>query len=226
MSSRSAARRPVPPRGLERLDDQRALRVRWADAPPREVHAHPAAVHLRAARTRRRALEPQVVPPDLPALVQEHGPLDDVGELPHVAGPGVGGEPRFGVGLEAFRPPVLLCRLGQEGAGGGGGGVGAPRGGGGGGGLGGAAVKAPRSKPKIADSRSAAGMAAQFPSTNGRSARGLRSWMVRATRPLPVPVSPVMRMAGAAACPPSSVASRSTCALSWRGGWGSPRRGL
>src|SRR3972149_3637542 len=71
-----------------------------------------------------------------PPRGKEPAPPDDVGGLPHVAGPGVGGEPRFGVGLEAFRPPVLLCRLGQEGAGGRGGGCGARGGGGGGGGRG------------------------------------------------------------------------------------------
>src|SRR3972149_5671981 len=94
---REKSTRPPPlPRGLGRLADHRAPRVRWAAPPPREAPAPPAAVHLRAARTRRRALEPQVVPPDLPALVQEHGPLDDVGELPHGAGPGGGGVPGLG----------------------------------------------------------------------------------------------------------------------------------
>jgi hypothetical protein len=37
------------------------------------------------------------------------------------------------------------------------------------------------------------GMAAQLTATKGRDLRGLRSWRVRATSSLPVPLSPVMR---------------------------------
>ena len=44
---------------------------------------------------------------------------------------------------------------------------------------------------------------AQFTSTNGALARGLRSWIIRATQPLPVPLSPV-----------SSTVVRSLCARS------------
>ena len=40
---------------------------------------------------------------------------------------------------------------------------------------------------------------AQFTSTNGALARGLRSWIIRATQPLPVPLSPVEQHRGALA---------------------------
>ena len=39
---------------------------------------------------------------------------------------------------------------------------------------------------------SVSGIAAQLTATNGRDLRGLKSWSVRATNSLPVPLSPVM----------------------------------
>ncbi len=53
-----------------------------------------------------------------------------------------------------------------------------------------APVKAPRSWPNSSDSISVAGIAAQFTSTKGRFAREDIRWIMRATSPLPVPVSP------------------------------------
>jgi len=43
---------------------------------------------------------------------------------------------------------------------------------------------------------SVAGSAVQFTSMKGLPARGLAPWMVRATSPFPVPVSPMMRTGG------------------------------
>ncbi len=53
-----------------------------------------------------------------------------------------------------------------------------------------APVNAPFSWPKSSLSTSSRGSAAQFTFTSGRSRRGLRSWIARATSSLPVPVSP------------------------------------
>jgi hypothetical protein len=50
--------------------------------------------------------------------------------------------------------------------------------------------KAPRTWPKSSLSTRPAEIAEQFTLTRGRSRRGLRSWMARATSSLPVPVSP------------------------------------
>jgi len=49
--------------------------------------------------------------------------------------------------------------------------------------------------PKISLSMSVSGIAAQLTATNGRDLRGLKSWSVRATSSLPVPLSPVMSTA-------------------------------
>jgi hypothetical protein len=53
-----------------------------------------------------------------------------------------------------------------------------------------ASVNAPRSNPNSSTSIRVAGIAAQLRSTNGPPDRGPTSWMMRASRPLPVPVSP------------------------------------
>ena len=53
-----------------------------------------------------------------------------------------------------------------------------------------APVKAPFSWPNSSLSSSSAGSAAQFTFTNGRSLRGERWWMARATSSLPTPLSP------------------------------------
>ena len=53
-----------------------------------------------------------------------------------------------------------------------------------------ASVNAPGSWPKTSASSMVAGIAAQFTGTNGPRARGPLSWTIRATSPLPVPVSP------------------------------------
>ncbi len=59
-----------------------------------------------------------------------------------------------------------------------------------------ASVNAPFSWPNSSDSRRDSGMAAQLTSTKGRPARGPPRCSIRARRPLPVPVSPSMRIAG------------------------------
>ena len=60
-----------------------------------------------------------------------------------------------------------------------------------------ASVKAPRSKPNSSASSSVSGMAAQLTSTNGPLARGAVAVdRVGASSPLPVPVSPRIRMGG------------------------------
>ena len=56
-----------------------------------------------------------------------------------------------------------------------------------------APVKAPFTWPNSSLSSSPAGMAAQLMVTKGWSARGLQRWMARASRSLPVPVSPRMQ---------------------------------
>ncbi len=53
-----------------------------------------------------------------------------------------------------------------------------------------APVKAPFSWPKSSLSMRPLGSAAQLTLTSGRSLRGLRAWIARATSSLPVPVSP------------------------------------
>ena len=53
-----------------------------------------------------------------------------------------------------------------------------------------APVKAPFSWPNSSLSISSSGIAAQFTSTNGPSARRLCAWIARATSSLPVPFSP------------------------------------
>ena len=55
-----------------------------------------------------------------------------------------------------------------------------------------APVKAPLTYPKSSLSSSCSGNAAQLRDTNARPARWLSAWRARATRPLPVPVSPRM----------------------------------
>ena len=72
-----------------------------------------------------------------------------------------------------------------------------------------ASVKAPASKPKSSASRSVSGIAAAFCATNGPAARGPLSWRIRASSPLPVPVSPVISTTGGAPVP-SRVTSRRT----------------
>ena len=57
-----------------------------------------------------------------------------------------------------------------------------------------APVKAPFSWPKRCASMSVAGMAPQSTTTNGPSLRGDSRWMASASRPLPVPVSPSIRI--------------------------------
>ena len=57
-----------------------------------------------------------------------------------------------------------------------------------------APLKAPRTWPNSSLSSSASGSAAQLIATSGAEARSLRRWMIVATRLLPVPVSPVMRI--------------------------------
>ncbi len=59
-----------------------------------------------------------------------------------------------------------------------------------------ASVNAPRSQPNSSASMSVSGMAAQLTSTNGPRARAPARWIVAATSPLPVPVSPRTRMGG------------------------------
>ena len=71
-----------------------------------------------------------------------------------------------------------------------------------------ASVKAPASKPKSSASSMASGMAAQLTSTNGPCARGPLSCIARATRPLPVPVSPCSRTVGTCGFPGASKAAR------------------
>ena len=66
-----------------------------------------------------------------------------------------------------------------------------------------APVKAPFSWPKSSDSMMLSGTAPQLMATKGEPPRGLRSWMARATRSLPVPVSP------------NSKTSASTCEMRW-----------
>jgi hypothetical protein len=56
-----------------------------------------------------------------------------------------------------------------------------------------APVNAPFSWPNSSDSSTSRGSAPQWIGTNGRSARGERSWMARATSSLPVPLSPRSR---------------------------------
>ena len=68
----------------------------------------------------------------------------------------------------------------------------------------------PFSWPNSSDSINSAGTAAQFKVTNGPEARGLRSWIVRATSSLPVPVSPRMQTRD------SLAATRSSCAITRR----------
>ncbi len=64
-----------------------------------------------------------------------------------------------------------------------------------------ASVNAPFSCPNSSESRKVALSPAQLTSTNGAFERGLRSWIIRATQPLPVPLSPL-----------SSTVVRSLCA--------------
>ena len=52
-------------------------------------------------------------------------------------------------------------------------------------------------------------MAAQLTATKGLSRRGLRSWIMRATSSLPVPLSPVSSTAAALS------AMAATCSRSW-----------
>jgi hypothetical protein len=59
-----------------------------------------------------------------------------------------------------------------------------------------ASVNAPRSKPNISASSKVSGIAAQFTSTNGPLDRGPARCRARATRPLPLPVSPWIRTGG------------------------------
>jgi hypothetical protein len=56
------------------------------------------------------------------------------------------------------------------------------------------------------------GIATQFTSTNGPSARGPARCIVRATRPLPVPVSPRMRIAGGCGAVAARFRTCSSCA--------------
>jgi hypothetical protein len=53
-------------------------------------------------------------------------------------------------------------------------------------------VKAPFTWPKISDSISSRGIAAQLMATNGPLARALSVWIALAQSSLPVPLSPVM----------------------------------
>ena len=57
-----------------------------------------------------------------------------------------------------------------------------------------ASVKAPLTWPNSSEVTSVAGIAPQFRATNGRSASRLRRWIEAATIPLPVPVSPRIRV--------------------------------
>jgi len=56
-----------------------------------------------------------------------------------------------------------------------------------------APVNAPFSWPKISLSIKVSGMAAQLIGMKGLVRRGLRSWIVRATNSLPVPLAPVIK---------------------------------
>src|SRR5262245_57553173 len=71
-----------------------------------------------------------------------------------------------------------------------------------------ASVNAPASKPKSSASSIASGMAAQLTSTNGPRRRPPLSCTMRATRPLPVPVSPSTSTVGARGLPGVSKAAR------------------
>ena len=75
-----------------------------------------------------------------------------------------------------------------------------------------ASVKVPRSWPKSSASTSDAGIAVQFTSMKGPSPR--RVWIARATMPLPVPVSPVIRIAGRLPGGRPASRKRSICAKS------------
>src|SRR5947209_12780183 len=57
-----------------------------------------------------------------------------------------------------------------------------------------APVNAPRMWPNSSDSSSVSGSAPQLSATNGRSRRSEWKWIACATRPLPVPDSPVSRI--------------------------------
>src|SRR5262245_10746918 len=74
-----------------------------------------------------------------------------------------------------------------------------------------ASVNAPRSYPNSSASIRFSGTAAQLMSTNGACARGPNRWMSRATRPLPLPVSPWIRMRGGRDARAHASKSRSTC---------------
>ena len=59
-----------------------------------------------------------------------------------------------------------------------------------------ASVKAPASNPNNSASSNVSGIAAQLTSTKGPLARGPLSWIIRATSPFPVPVSPCSNKVG------------------------------
>ena len=59
-----------------------------------------------------------------------------------------------------------------------------------------ASVNAPRSNPNISASSRVSGIAAQLTSTKGPPERGPARWRARATRPLPLPVSPWISTGG------------------------------
>ena len=67
------------------------------------------------------------------------------------------------------------------------------------------------------------GIAAQFRSTKGPAARGPVSWIVRASSPLPVPVSPCRRMGGTRRPSPRVGSKRVTLARISRTGALSPK---
>ena len=71
-----------------------------------------------------------------------------------------------------------------------------------------APVNAPFAWPNSSASTSCSGSAAQFTKMNGRSARALFAWIIRATISLPVPLSPSIRTV--TSLPATSSASRLT----------------
>ena len=91
-----------------------------------------------------------------------------------------------------------------------------------------ASVKDPASNPNSSASSIVSGIAAQLTGMNGPAARGPLSWMMRATSPLPVPVSPWTRKVGTIGPPIwSNAASLSIWARSaWMTGAAPMRRAL
>ena len=75
-----------------------------------------------------------------------------------------------------------------------------------------APVKAPFSWPKNSLSMRSRGIAVQFTATKGRSRRGERRWIARATSSLPVPVSPRRSTVASASATCSTIANTSRIA--------------